>query len=66
MSKKHCFLTRATQAALRYETFQIEGDSPSKSAGETNLLEQGRDERMDQLNFPLNSNSFSTACMNLQ
>lgn len=33
--------------------------SPSKSAGETNLSEQGRDERMDQLNFPPSICSFS-------
>lgn len=53
MSEEHSFFTRATQAALRHGTFQIEGDSPSKSAGEINLSEQGRDERMDQLNVPL-------------
>lgn len=53
MSEKHGFFTRATQAAPRHGTSQIEGDSPSKSAGEINLSEQGRDERMDQLTFLL-------------
>lgn len=58
MSEKCRFFTRAIQTGLRHETLQIEGDSPSKSAGETNFSEQGRDERMDQLNFPSSIYSF--------